>query len=302
MSNKDFGHFLLERELINQKQYLEIKRIQRERSPSLESIAIKENLIDLVESSLIAALKKFQNASFEKVAMGLHFLDEERISWLREEQKKRTIPIQRILAEENIVSQSAIDRFLVDYDENYQGSNYAITLEVEDDKIKERMSLYASKNIEYYKKLLGKDIVYSEMLDFSDLVDLVDSSLVVENSLVVYSSEIYLERTKVELGICVDADSCKELAEKIFGSVEGLPDELLKESVGEYLNAVTGLLMSESFFEVNCTKLFPPKVRNLTKMNKEGKDYYFAKMLADGKDIYIFYYENESKISISELN
>ena len=246
MFNQIFVPYLVEKNIITAAQAQEVLEIQKNTRIRIGVLAEEENLMTASQVNEVNNLQATQNKRFGDIAIEKGYLSKEQLESLLGKQPREHIILKQILGDKQYLDADEVDKYLRDF---------KVSLGVRDEVFEKLQDNDVDTFVTYIALMDNEDIIMQTFarLFINTIIRLVDREVTVDE---VYPAKLDLVKVLVKQNTIGDARvtfaysaadtiTAKGLAEGFakFGFDEF--DEDAQDSMQEFLNCVSGLVISE---------------------------------------------------------
>jgi len=278
----DFCTYLLDQGVITTEQFKSTKTAQKRAVPSLPTLALEKGMISGSQKQLIDSASKVKNEKLEKVAVNLRFLNEEQVAQLKIMQKSRYADAKTILAMKGFVKKLELETYYQSYIDKSAGDLSVLEDCFEEFKDNKHVIRFIQASMVMAFRMLNKKPYFVGLSQLNTINSDVN---------IAHTQSLYLERTSVEVGVIVSPYVSLELMNTIFGTYSDIDENIVVDSVGEYLSMIMGELTCDSFFSANRKKLFPPQFTHVNDLLNNDIQYSVIELAVDDFPLWLLYHE-----------
>ncbi len=230
MNTKLFTQYLLERGLIDREQMLEVIEVGRSMNAGVDDIAVAIGLLTPADVHSIRWEQLQRDQPFERIAISLGLLTPSQLNTLTNRQRSRKILASQILLARGYVDFD--DLMLAEYE--YKQESIARSHELE--------TLMAGADYGQVARITVSvlDRIYVRMMGTSLRIQDATTERPIEAQERLWTQEFSAGRASHEISLQMHESSALMIAEVVLGAQRPRFDDLVEDSVSEFLNIVSG--------------------------------------------------------------
>ncbi len=255
MFNKYFGNYILAKKVITPEQLRQVLSEQKSVRVKLGVLAIDSGCMTAFQVDRVHKLQVLQDKRFGEIAITEGFLREDQLVELLSRQKTSQIMLGQILVDEGMLNYQQYENLLADYKKDSGFSDKEIEI-LKSNNTDAVVKLFLDTVRGEQAELFGE---YVELF-IRNVVRFIDSEVIIDKPYLAdsyqysnfASQEITGDRT-IETGISAGEQVCIKFA-SIYAEEElKSVDEMVRDSIGEFMNSQNGLFVSNLFHKgINC--------------------------------------------------
>ncbi len=245
MFSQYFGHYLLNKELINPEQLADALEYQRSVHLKLGVIAVNAGLMSPAQVEQIHSMQKRTDKRFGELAVEQGFINEKQLDTLLTTQKQGHLMLGQALIDRNYFTLEQLQTALENYKKESGVSTRQFNVIKKDDtqEIEQIFQNFGeslfSRTYSDYVTLLAKNII--RFVDDNPIIEI--NQFKSDRRTEWYAYQEITGRINMRTGIACDTDVFIKLAGKFAQEDITEADELAKASVGEFLNLHNGIFL-----------------------------------------------------------
>jgi len=255
MFNKYFGNYILAKKVISPEQLRKVLSEQKSARVKLGVLAIESGCMTAFQVDRVHKLQVLQDKRFGEIAIGERFLREEQLEELLSRQKTSQIMLGQILVDEGMLSYQQYEDLLAAYKKDSGFSNAEIEI-LKSNNTDAIVKLFIATGEKGQAELFGEyiELFIRNIVRFIDSDVIIDKPYLTEDySFANFASQQITGDRAIETGISGDEQVCARFA-SIYAEEELQKiDEMVRDSMGEFMNSQNGLFVSNLFHKgINC--------------------------------------------------
>lgn len=284
-----YGNFLLNKGYISKEKFKEIIDAVENSRPKIGVIALHLGYLKPEDIEKITLEQQRQNKKFGEIAVELGLLTKEQLDTILSQQPREFLTLSQVLIDKGIFTYEELEKTLNEFKEENQLSDDVLEY-LRSDNVKKIIEKFVSKEI-----ALGQEIIEYLTVFVNSFIRFITRNVMIQSDeLPNISNPLKISYQKVKGDINLDTYfiipdevSAKEFTRKYAKVPEELVDEILDDSITEYLNLVNGLaIVNFSEMGVNC-ELEPPLLINSINETMLNEDHLLSKIETDFGNMHI---------------
>jgi len=261
MLNQYFGHYLLNKGILNNVQLREVLDAERSVKVKLGLLAVNAGVMTAAQVEDIHNLQRTRDQRFGDLAVAMGFLTSVQVEQLLASQQEGHLSIMQVISDKNYMTLGAIETELSDFRKEYGITTSDVETEDETEIIKKLVdfsSVADQADLLYnYVGLIKRNAI--RFLDDPSFIFVKNSTDKVAQTKWFVSQQIIGDIT-LSVGFLMEESVVLEVATRFYGEKLTSVDELALDSVGEFLNVNNGVFCSSLSDRGIMTDLQPPVV------------------------------------------
>lgn len=255
-----FGNYLLNKNYISKEKFKEIIDTVENSRPRIGVIALHLGYLKPEDIERITLEQQRQNKKFGEIAIELGLLTKKQLEEILSQQPREFLTLAQVLIDKGVFSYEELDRVMSEFkNENQLSDEVLESLRSED--LNKIIESFIGKDIKLANEIKEYLVVFLSscvrFLTRNIMISRADKDIGSENFRVVYQKikgDVHLDTYLV----IPDEWVAREFVKRYSKVPEEVIDEVLDDSIAEYLNLVNGLvLVNYSENSINC-ELEPP--------------------------------------------
>ncbi|MFN6991419.1 MAG: chemotaxis protein CheX [Fervidobacterium sp.] len=284
-----FGNFLLNKGYISKEKFKEIIDAVENSRPRIGVIALHLGYLKPEDIERITLEQQKQNKKFGEIAVELGLLTKEQLDTILSQQPREFLTLSQVLIDREIFTYEELEKALNEFKEENQLSDDVLD-SLRSDDVKKIIEKFVSK-----EHALGQEITEYLTVFVNSFIRFITRNVMIQSDELSNISDplkISYQKIKGEINfdtyfIIPDETSAREFTKKYAKVSEELIDDVLDDSINEYLNLVNGLaIVNFSEMEVNC-ELEPPLLVNNINATMSNGDHLLSKIETDFGNMHI---------------
>lgn len=285
MFNKYFGNYILAKKVISPEQLRRVLAEQQSARVKLGVLAIESGYMTAFQVERVHKLQTLQDKRFGEIAIGERFMREEQLEELLSKQKTSQIMLGQILVDEGMLSYQQYEDLLAAYKKDSGFSNAEIEI-LKSNNTDAIVKLFIAAGEKGQAELFGEyiELFIRNIVRFIDSDVIIDKPYLTENyPFVNFASQRITGDRDIETGISADEQACVRFA-AIYAEEELKEiDEMVRDSMGEFMNSQNGLFVSNLFHKgINCD-LCPQQFIQNSSLSRKEQLFVLPCVLSFGK-------------------
>jgi len=261
MLNQYFGHYLLNKGILNNVQLREVLDAERSVKVKLGLLAVNAGVMTAAQVEDIHNLQRTRDQRFGDLAVAMGFLTSVQVEQLLASQQEGHLSIMQVISDKNYMTLGAIETELSDFRKEYGITTSDVETEDETEIIKKLVdfsSVADQADLLYnYVGLIKRNAI--RFLDDPSFIFVKNSTDKVAQTKWFVSQQIIGDIT-LSVGFLMEESVVLEVATRFYGEKLTSVDELALDSVGEFLNVNNGVFCSSLSDRGIMIDLQPPVV------------------------------------------
>lgn len=249
MFNKYFGNYILAKKVVTAEQLKEVLEQQQSARVKLGVLAIESGYMTAFQVNRVHKLQVMQDKRFGEIAISEGILTEEQLTELLSKQKTSQIMLGQILVDNKLLSYEEYESLLNQYKKDSGFSDGEIEI-LKSNNTDEIVTLFLkmekTEKVEIFSEYI--ELFIRNIIRFIDIDVIIDSPYIADEfSYEHYASQEITGDYSIQTGIAADSAVFAKFAgiyaEEELTSV----DELAKDAIGEFMNSLNGLFVSNLY-------------------------------------------------------
>ena len=261
MLNQYFGHYLLNKGILNNVQLREVLDAERSVKVKLGLLAVNAGAMTAAQVEDIHNLQRTRDQRFGDLAVAMGFLTSVQVDQLLASQQEGHLSIMQAITDKNYMSLGAVETALRDFREEYGITTSDAETEAETEIIKKLVDFSSAADkadlLYNYVGLIKRNAI--RFLDDPSFIFVKNSTGKAAQTKWFVSQQIIGDIT-LSVGFLMEESVILEVAARFYGEKLTSVDELALDSVGEFLNVNNGVFCSSLSYRGLMTDLQPPVV------------------------------------------
>lgn len=285
MFSQFFGNYLLENQKINTEQYSSCMKYIAANHVKLGMLAEHEGLLDRTLANELNYLQLQSDRQIGDLAIDKGYLTESDVDYLLGCQGNPYLIFVQALEDNQYMTREEIDACLKDYQAS-EGFSDAVMEAIKDGNISRLLPAFADIEDERYQTLLG--LALRSIVRFISSYIRLEKGYLTDSIHASYAAYQDLNGDfNATIGFCSDNDGILAIADGYAKEEFEEVDEDALDSIGEFVNCISGLYAAELSYQEVRLDMEPPEYGFDMTIKKDGR-FFVLPLYVEGKKSNLF--------------